>query len=41
MTIFDAVLTLGLTIIQPPEKRAKVFVGCLLIDLVFYAVGLR
>jgi hypothetical protein len=33
MTIFSAVITLGLTLIQKPERRATVFVQLLLVDL--------
>ena len=36
MGITGAVITLGLTLIQPPEKRARVFVSLLLVDFLFW-----
>jgi hypothetical protein len=37
MTVFDGVLTLGLTIIQPTqEMKLLVFFGCLFFDLVIF-----
>lgn len=33
MGIFQATLLIGLTVIQPRERRAHVFFGCLLIGL--------
>jgi hypothetical protein len=38
MGITGAILTLGLTLIQPPEKRGRVFVSLLVLDFVFWLI---
>jgi hypothetical protein len=36
MSIFSATLLIGLTVMQPREKRAQVFFGCLVAGLVIH-----
>lgn len=36
MDVFSATLLIGLTVMQPRERRAQVFFGCLVVGLLIH-----